>query len=308
MRIILLFLAMPIMADPQIVARGFKLIDQVCVEVESEPVILQSETSKRAKEKSLNFSEAQKELINERLLWVMTKKQMKYNVAEIKKSAESHAEKIMKDNHWDTERFAKVLRQPPYEMSIDQFVRQTEYSILEHHVRAALGAQVSVSDAEVADHVNKKEVELKNAFDVVFIMVSADKSDTSEQLSPQFKIANEINKKITVTTTLDELKKQYKNVQNISFIGPLAYQKGELQKVYEEQLAKELSVLVTKPFKDDKAVTMIWKLKKPVQKLDKNALENLRKELYEKRVNENFTAELRSVMGTSTVTMKDCGK
>lgn len=285
------------------IQRGYTLLDRICIEVEGEAPILESEIKKRAKSKEQTLNTPEEELINERLLWVLAKKQLKFSVAEIESSAYHHAEKVMKDNKLTKEQFNQVLMRPPYEMSFEQYLSETKYAILKNQVEANLASQVAVTDEEIGEYVNKSH---KEAFDVVFISVLPTKKGKDE-ISSQLKKAKELSLQITATTSLDQLKKQFKGENNVVVVGPITYQKGSLKSLYDQQLARN-KVLVTEPFIDEGAATVIWKIKKSEQKLDENALEKVREDLYKAKVIKNFTATLEAVRGTSTVTTKGCSR
>lgn len=310
MRIVLLALiAYPLMADieAELKKRGFSLLDQICVQVENESPILKSEIERRSKQKGLGFFEAQDELIKERLLWVMAKKQLKYSASEIESSARSHAEKVVKDNKLNKAQFVEILMGPPYEMSYEQYVRETAYAILENHVKSSLYSQVSISDTKLKDQLKKLEDEQKQSFDIVFISALPAKQPGDQSLNRQIKMLKEISAQINFSTSLEQLKRKFKD-KKVIFIGPIAYQEGTLKKEYDKVLAKAQSSLVTEPFQDDSAATVIWKIKKPKEKLDENALEKVRKELYEREVIKNLSAAIEAVKNISTVTAKGCGK
>lgn len=295
MKILFLALIAPsLLADTQndLAARGFSILDRICVEVEGETPILKSEIDRRASQKSVSFFEAQNEFINERLLWVYAKKQMKYSITDVFNAAKSHAEKVQKDNKLTKEQFKQVLARKPYEISYDQYLRDTSYAMLENLVKSTMASQVTVSDAE-----------LEQQDGIVFISLVPKKTAKAKPNDELLKI-KKIGLEITQKTSLDDLKEKQKKHNDFLILGP--FQKDELDKSYNERLAK--TALISEPFWDNGAATVIWKVKKTNKKLDAYALEKVRKELYEGKVIKNFTAALEAVKGNSTLTIKGCGK
>jgi 16S rRNA G966 N2-methylase RsmD len=286
--LIIILLACPLIANPEDLSkRGFTLIDATCVLVEKESPILLSEIKKLAK--TMSFKEAQSELITKKLLWVLAKKR-KIDVSNIESASTAHLSKVMKDNNKSKEQFEQILLDPPYEMSLKQFKQATADAILENQLKSNIASQLLVSDTELKTYLKKKEQDLKNSFDIVFISVHKSATRQSEK-------ALAISKEITVKTSFDTIKGKYKTDEDnkeLSIIGPIS---GELNPLYDKKLVFKDGSVVTAPFKDGTDITIIWKIKNG-QKLDENALV---KEFYEARVNQNLKAELKAVEQTSSI-------
>lgn len=291
---------------------GFKLLNKDCVTVEGEPPILLSEIENRAKVKGLSFAEAQSELITERLLWVYAKKQLKYNINEIIKATDEHINKVMEKNKLSQARFEELLMQAPYFSTFKQYRLETQTAMLENSVKSSIASQVSITDAQVIEEARKNKAEGGGDFEVVFISIlpikTGNKTLSSLELNAQIKKANEIRSQIASINNLSEVKKRYGDKANISIIGPISYETGTLKKEYEERLKASKSAKVTEAFSDDGAVTIIWKIAKPIQKSDGTALEKVRKEIYERVVMDKYKAVIGAMMDVSTVKVKRCSK
>lgn len=291
---------------------GFQLLDKICVIVEGERPVLLSEIKKRQDSMGISFIESQNELVRQRLLWIYAKKQLKYDIKAIYKATDEHIEKVMASNKLNKDKFSKILMQPPYLTTFKQFRDDTATAILESNVRQAISSQISVNDEQVQEEVARLKADSSQVFDIVFISITTKKStrlnNGPDSLNPEFKKANDIRLKLTPTSTLNDIKKLYGDNSNISIIGPIAYEKGALKKAYEDRLKSNPANMVIGPFADDGSVTIMWKIKRLHQKLDRTGLEKVRKELYDRKVMEKFKAITDTLMDSSTVIMKGCSE
>lgn len=291
----------------------FILEDKVCVVVENEPSILLSEIKKRAKRDSLSFDKAQQNLINERLLWVMAKTQMRYDEEAIKHAADEHIQQIMKSHGLSPSKLEETLIKEPYRTTIEQFQYERATDILIGQIRHSMESQVSVSKEEINKEAANEKRRRRDEFDLVFISIEPAKPvgrDPKASLSRQFKIANEIFSNLNAKTSLEQIKIIYGGKKHISIIGPLDYQKGAFEKVYEKKLEETKGYPATKPFRDDDNVTIIWKVKKLHLKAeDEGALiEKVRKRLYDREVTKKINAATRATAKKALVRVMDCGK
>jgi hypothetical protein len=287
-------------------AKGFTLLDKVCVVVEGEEPVLLSEITRRADQRGESFAVAQKELVRERLLWVYAKKQLKYDITNVFKATDEHINNVMTKNRLTNKQFEDVLMNPPYRTTFRQFRLETATEYLKNSVRQTLASQIAVTDDQVKSEMGKR-------FDVVFITIQPKRSPAKGAsaravLSDEIKKANTIRGKIQPTTTVNDIKNLYGKDKDISIVGPIAYETDILKKDYDERLKSESSSSVIGPFEDDGSVTMIWKIKKSKKNLDETALEKLKKESYHNAVLEKFNAITDSLINSSTVIEKSCGK
>ncbi len=288
--------------------KSFVLLDKVCVLVEGEEPVLLSEINRRVEQKHVSFPVAQKELMRERLLWVYAKKQLKYDVASVYKATDDHLARVMAKNHLNRSQFDEVLMAPPYSTSYRQFRLDIATDYLKNSVMQNLGNQIALSDEQLKLDAAKK-------YDVIFVTIHPKQNGKATllptagtTLSAEFKKANEIRGKIQPTTNVNDIKTLYGKDEDISIIGPIAYEKDVLKKSYDERLKSESSEIVIGPFEDDGSVTMIWKIKKTKKNLDETALEKLRKESYHDAVLEKFNNLTDALINSSTVIEKGCGK
>lgn len=287
-------------------SQGFKVLDKICVLVEGEEPILLSEINKRVKVRGETFLDAELALTRERLLWVYAKKQLKYDVANIFRAADDHIEKVRKDNKLTAKKFEEVLMRLPYETTLRKFRIDTATDYLKNLVMQDIRSKIAISEEQLKEEATKK-------FEVAFITISSKKTAQKSQrtpiggLSPEFRKANAIRSQIHLTTTVNDIKTLYGRDQDVSLVGPIAYEKDVLKKAYDERLTSDPSSLVIGPFYDDGSVTMIWKIKKTMKNLDETALEKLRKESYHSAVAEKFNSLTDALIKDSTVTVRGCG-
>ncbi len=278
---------------------GFEFVDGVCVVVEGEEPILWSEIDKRAQQKGQSFHDAKKDLIRDRLVWVHAKKQLKYDITNIFKSADEHIASAQKNNHLTREKFDEVLRAPPYSMTFRQFRLETATEFLKNTVRQSLAGQIPPpSDEEV-----KREA--AQNFEVTFISVPG--RGRTAGLTAEYKKANEIRSRINQKTSIDDIKDVYSKDRSVYITGPIAYEKGVLKKTYEDRLNADPSAFVFGPFEDEGSVTVLWKIKQSKKNLSETALEKLRKESYQSAVLKKYNAITDALINNSTVIEKGCG-
>jgi hypothetical protein len=283
----------------------FTLLDKICVEVEGEPPILLSDIEKREQQKNMSFLDASSELTRERLLWFKAKKELKYDLSQINKSADEHIRKVMDSLKITKEKFTELLMNPPYLSTFNQFKYETATAILENHIKSTLASQIVITDEQIKSELVKRNTELSDSFDVVFIHILP---RAGYDLAAQFKIANDIKAQIKAHVSFDRIKKRYEKQKNVSIERPFAYVKGNLASEYEKQLTSSGNSPATEPFEDKKSVTMIWKIKKAQKILDETDIEKVRKELYDKAVTEKYHTVTDPVMNSSIVVVKDCSK
>ena len=282
----------------------YTLVDQVCGVVESELPVLQSEVVKRAQERSISNYSAQRELLGERALWIYAKQQLKYNVPEIFKNAQEHTKKAMENNKLDKESFERILRGPPYFMTLQRYEYNTAFSILKNHIESSLASNIVISDKEVEQEYNRQRIDKQKEFAVIFVSVlsSSPKALVANPPSPEFIKANAIKKEILSNNNPDAIKRKYKDHKGISFVGPLDYQEGALKQKYDIQIKKDPAAKITEPFEDGGMVTMIWKVEKTITSDNqKTALENVRKGLYTKAVHNRLEAVKNNTLAKSSV-------
>lgn len=291
--------------------RGFTLLNRICVTVEGEKPILQSDIESRQRQENLSFAETQDALIKERLLWVYAKRQLKFNISEIIKSADDHIKKVMEKNSFTQENFEKLLMQEPYLTTFKQYRYDTQTALLKSSVQSSIANQIALTDAQIAEELKRRELQESKEFDIVFISVLPNTlkgKNNTVNTTAQFEMANQIRSQLMSKKNIGEVKKRYGNLKNISIIGPMAYEVGTLKKEYEEQLEKSRDAKVTEAFQDDNAVTVIWKIEKPIRKTNGTALEKVRKELYERVVMDKYKAVIGAMMDVSSVNVKRCSK
>lgn len=291
-------------------SHGFTLVDKVCVVVEGETPILLSEIKRRSQQNSISLANAEDELIQERLLWVYARSQLKYDITGVTKAADDHIKSVIENNRLTESRFEEILSHPPYSMTFRQYQKETQTAILENNVKQILANQISVTDEQVKAEVALHYQAAEQKFDVIFITVHPDAklANASQRLNAQIKKANDIKNTISPSTSLNTLRKQYGHDASVSILDPIPYERGALEKTYDERLTKEPTKLVIGPFEEKQSVSLIWKIKRPVQKLDETALEKVRKELYDRLVMEKFKAVTGALRDSSTVIVKGCSK
>jgi hypothetical protein len=307
-----LLMAKNLISNPHgvsVATHDFKLLDGVCVEVEGEAPILLSEIERKMKANDISFSEAQEKLIQDRRLRQYAKKRLDINA--ITKAADDYIAKIMEKNNLNEKKLEALLGQPPYSTTLNQFKKDTENEILQNSIKQQMGAQISITDDQAKVELQRRQNQLAQGYDVVFITVSsktAHKAGVRQVPSTaEFKRAKEIGGNLTSEKSINDIKKLYGSEKGILIIGPIAYEKGSLKKSYEDQLKSHENKGVIGPFEDDGSATMIWKVKRTGQKMGVTALEKVKKELYEKAVVEKLKA-VSDALDNSTVIVKNCGK
>lgn len=286
---------------------NFTLLDKVCVVVEGEEPILLSEIKKRAEQRGESFLVAERELIRDRMWWVYAKKQLKYDIASFYKTADEHIANVMKVNDLTKSQLEELLLGAPYFSTFRQFRFETATEYLKNSVRQTIMSQTTVTDDQLRSEAAQK-------FDVVFITVQPKQSPKSRAtttsarspLTREIEKANAIRRRIEAESNVNDIKKLYKGDEDVSIIGPLAYEKNVLKKAYDERLKSATTDHVIGPFEDDGSITMIWKVKKNTKNLDTTALEKLRKESYHNAVQEKFNSLTDALINSSTVIEKGC--
>lgn len=286
---------------------GYTLVDEGCL-IEDQPAFLKSQIEKIQEEKKISFTDAENELLQKRKLWIYAKKQPKFNIAvgDVFKQADDHIQTIMTQKGFSEESFEKALIEE-YVTTLNQYRFDIATLILENMIRSSLQSQISISDAEINKEVEKIKHEQKNRYEVVFVSVLGPmvkgKSITADQLTARFKRANEIRTSIKTGLSLDEIKNKYG--RSISVIGP--YDQDALKQEYKDRLSTHSLEIVTEPFLDNDAVSLIWKIKKlAAPEVDDAALlEKARKRLYEIAVDKLFNS-MTSSIDASIPAVKGC--
>lgn len=220
-------------------------------------------------------------------------------MAAIKKSAEDHAKKIMESNNLKTDDFERILNNPPYNTTIKQFIEDTAFTILKSQLEAASASTIRVSDKEMAEAAAKNKG-LYSSFDVVFISLVPKAGQTKEEaLKYQFKRANEIRKEIIKIAKLDDIKRYYEKEKDVHIGEPIKYEPGTLLSLYEQELKKNNQARITEPFNDNGKVAMMLKIEVP--KSNETALENVRKELYNKAAQLDLRSKARETLANVPV-------
>lgn len=281
-------------------ANTYRLVDQNCVTVSDKPPILRSEIEKLAEEKSISFLDAKKELIYGRLLWIYAQNNPKYDVNHFYRAAENHIKEIVDKQKLSIEQLEYILQNPPYKISLEQFKFNTATAYLQQAISSYFSEQLSdISDEDVKKELEKSEQE---KFDIVFISIKP-KNNTKKSLAEAFSIAKNIGY-LTKSNTLDDVIKKYHNNTAISFVGPLAYDKGKFGKKYEDEITITKNNHISNAFIDDGSVNLIWKIKH--RSIKGSSLEKVRKYLYEKAVAEKYKSVIGSLMNKSTVDDRNC--
>jgi len=278
---------------------SFTLVDKVCVTIGQERPILYSEVMKRARELGEDHKTAQRELIKERALIIYAKKQVTYNAPEIKKATQAHINKIIESNRLTRDRFEKILRSAPYNSSFSQYEYDTEYHLTKNQIDASIASTIAPTPGEVELELKKRKNTPKQ-FSIAFISISPTQSlKKADSLKLQFNKAKSIKEKISRMKNLDEIKKHYSGQSDVSIGDLMDYEEGTLIGHLDRQLKKNPSSRVTEPFEDDGAVTMIVKFEKKLDK--KTALENVRKDLYKRAVQQRLDSITNNTLASSPV-------
>lgn len=302
-------------ASQQVRKDGFSLLDKVCVQVEGESPILLSDIKKRSQQRNISLAEAELALTRESLLWIYAKGQLKFNISEIYKTADEHIKKVIENNNLTQKKFEEILAKPPYSISLEQYKKETAAAILDNQIKSNIAGQITLTDDQVKEEVARNAGNVVDKYDILIVSIAPEQSlskapagkAVNQRLTPQSKTANEIRSQILSLGSVHEINRRYGGKKNISIVGPIAYEKGTLKKVYEDKMMQNFST-VSEPFLDEGAITILWKIEKVSQNLSATALEQTRKELYEKLVMEKFQAITDTTRETSTVIVKDCGK
>lgn len=292
---------------------SFKLIDRVCIVIEGQDPIYLSQIQTRAKTKGISFVDAQKELEREKRMWAYAKKQLKYNTADIFKQADEHIKKIRENNKLSEEDFLKAL-QTHYHVSLKEYRHEVATAILENVMKSAIASQITISETEINEEVKRliREAEVLN---LVIIKIAdekkptfVDKRSNNKSLSDQIIKANKIRSEINSNTSLKEIRKRYEGGRDISIGEPIVYKKGDKIKGYEDKIASLEPGMVSPPFVDGNAVTLIWMIRKRSKEtVDEGALiEKAKKTLYDAAVEKQFNTVRTPMMDSSTAIINRC--
>ncbi len=280
--------------------KNFSLVDKICAVVDAEPPILLSEVEKKSKELGLSMGATQKELIHERALRIYGR-QLKFSTTDTHKAAEDHISSIMKNNNLTREKFETILQGPPYFTTLKQYEEETAFAILKNQIESSFFNSIEITEKDI--EVAKKQFNKspKKDIEVVFISILPTRSSSQElsgrPTTSQFKKANDIKSSLLTKKSLESIKIEYKSQKDVSFIGPVDYEEGALKHQYEIQLKKDSSAIITEPFEDGRAVTMILRIEKALSPdKQKTALENVQKELYEKAVRQRMEAVTKDLL------------
>jgi hypothetical protein len=260
--------------------KNYVLRDQVCAVVGNQPPILRSEIVNFAKVNQLSFKAAQDQLKMRDALFVYAQDKPWLGLADAYQGAESHLKRIMSENHKNVAQFSEILAGSPYYTTIGLFKRNTAYAILKQRFEATQKDQVKVAkyqlDKAVEEYKKAKTQEVK----IVFVNVPC----VSASSSVCFDMAKKIRNEISTNTHVNHLKIIRNKFNQVSFIGPKEYQRGELKEEYEKVIAKygAKNTFVSEPFRDGRGVTLIWQLKNSSSdvKLERTTIEKIENQLY----------------------------
>lgn len=278
----------------------FRVVDKICAIVDSEQPILLSEVTKKAKEAKMSEEEALKELLHERALRIYGR-QLKFSATDTHKAAEDHIAKVMKENNLTSQQFDAILHGTPYFTTLKQYSYDTAFLILQSQIEASIASSIQLTEKDV-ELALKQQKEVKNKdFEVLFISIVPTFSDNNvSQKRPttsQFNKANNIRMDFLAKNSLESIEMKYKNQKDVKFNGPIDYEEGVLKSQYEAQLKKNPSAIITEPFADGGAVTMILRIEKVLSPdMSKTALENVRNDLYKKAVRQRLDAVTRELL------------
>lgn len=279
----------------------YGLVNKICALSETEPILM-SEVLKRAKERGISPRLAQQELAQERGLWIYARQQLKISVPEIQKAATEHIKKVMENNKMSREAFETALLKPPYSTTFQQYENEIAYFMLKNQVENMLASAIQISDKEIRERYNLDK--LKD-FQVLFISVlnNNKKLNRTTAINEQFKKANKIRTEFTDKKDVSHIKNTYKGQSDVSFYGPLDYREGILESKDEKQLKSNLEknprMLISDPFEDGEAVTMIVKIEKAASEdNEQTGLEIARNELYKEEIQRRLDAVMKNTLAS----------
>jgi hypothetical protein len=279
-------------------AGPYKLDDRVCVLVPEQRPILKSGIGTLSKEKSISFDDAKMELIRSRLLWIYAKNNPKYDVNQFYQLANDHIKGILKERNLTLDQLAEILKKPPYQISIDQFIFDTATAYLKQAVIAAIASQINVSEEDIKKWSESRATEY-DKFDIIFITINL--KNKKEAILKAW----EIRKAIISHKSIDAITKKYQHDPSISIIGPIQYEVGNFSPKYEDEIKKIKTNEATKPFNDQDSVSLIWKIKTQ-EPIGRSSLEKIRNDIYDYLVTEKYKSLTHSLMNTNTVDDKGC--
>ncbi len=280
--------------------KSYKLVDKICAVVDSEAPILLSEVEKKSKELSTSNSLALKELLHERALRIYGR-QLKFSSTDTHKAAEDHISTIMKNNNLTRQKFESILHGAPYFTTLKQYEEEIAFAILKNQIESSFANSIEITEQDIENaHKQQNRATGKEA-EVVFITILPTKSgnpnSSNKPTTGQLIKANNIKSAFLDKKTLESVKMEYKDQKDVSFIGPVDYEEGALKLQYELELKKNPRALITEPFEDGRAVTMILRTERALSAdMQKTALENVRNGLYEKAVRQRLDAVTKDIL------------
>lgn len=276
-----------------------KVVDKICAIVDSEQPILLSEVNRKAKESKMNEEQALKELLHERALRIYGR-QLKFSTTDTHKAAEDHIAKVMKENNLTAQQFDTILHGAPYFTTLKQYSYDTAFLILQSQIEASIASSIQITEKDLELAMKQQKEAQHKEFEVLFISILPTVSDSNKSLkgptTSQFNKANNIRMDFLAKSSLESIKMKYKDQKDVKFNGPIDYEEGVLKSQYEAQLKKNPSI-ITEPFADGGAVTMILRIEKVLSPdMSKTALENVRNDLYKKAVRQRLDAVTKELL------------
>jgi hypothetical protein len=296
LRLILsVFLAMSSFA--RVSQAGSQLVEKTCASFDSEKAILLSEIKAYARDKNLSERESFEELINNRAMLAYAKKQIWYNNADVQKTLNQHKNDLLKKTNLTEAQFAERLEEDPYNISFSRYLYGIEFFIIKNQLTSTI-KDTDISESDIQAALNKKITQMKKRYDITFVSVLVNKE--TKDISGQLQKAKLIKNELLQNRDLDAIKRRYssldssKNTTDVAIIGPISY-KGNLKEEYEKKLLEHAHDMIIGPFDDNGKQTLIVRTQaKLPADYQKTALEEVRKELYEQRVNQRIGAAIAS--------------
>lgn len=286
------FIAGPMLAKVE-------LKDKICAIIGAERPILLSDIKKRASEDKLSLKEAFELLKRDRALEQFAKTQQKLSLSNIHEAAENHLKTIMEKNKLSREKFATILKAPPYLTTMDQYEEEVAFQIMKNQIETSFAQSIHINERNIRKaHTSS----LKKELEVFFISILPVKYQNKETIKKQNEKALAVKNEFKIGKDLESIKNSYKNQKDVSFIGPVDYKPGALQEYYEEMLKKYPSEELIGPFKDKQALTLIIRREK-VMSTDKEdtGLENIRNKLYEEGVRLRLSAVTKEILENTPI-------
>ncbi len=290
----LLILAWPSLAE-------LLLEDKICAIVGAERPILLSDVQKRAQEDKISPKEAYQLLLQDRALEQYAKTQQKLSLSSIHEAAEKHLKTIMEKNNLDAEKFAEILRRPPYSTTVEHYEEETAFAMLKNQIETSFAQSIHINEKKVQE-AQKTTHKNPESWEIYFISILPIKSQEKQTVIPQTNKANSIKYELKTQKQIDSVKEKYKDQKDVSFIGPIDYKKGDLVDHYEAALNKDPKEEIIGPFKDKQALTLIVRREKalPLDK-EETGLENIRNKLYEEGVAHRMSAVTKEILENTPI-------